>query len=112
MDCKYVCCKCHKLYDYYECVSENKAFDDMTYEEKEQWFETHPEERKPIQISANCFVFRQHCPVPTRDDEKLNVKDVNGNLENETINLCPDCMRELLLSVNPFNSSENCFDVI
>lgn len=112
MTCNYICNKCHKSYEYYESVTDDKDFDNMVYQEKERYRKEHDVNEIPTSINANCFVLKKHYPVPETVGEQLRLSNPEGNLKDTIINLCPDCMRELLLSIDPYNTSSNCFDIV
>lgn len=109
MQMKYKCCFCGKLYSWYQDVCENPAYDEaeerrlkvqgMTYGEKSGNY-----------VTANSIVLKTFLPSPEKSGEEQEVEEASGNLENILINLCPDCMRELLTKCYPSdNGRHNCF---
>lgn len=109
MQMKYKCCFCGKLYDWYQDVCENAAYDETEARRARAQSKTYGEESGNY-ISANSIVLKCFLPSPEKSGEGQDVEEASGNLENLLINLCPDCMRELLTKCYPSDTGKrNCF---
>lgn len=94
----YKCCKCGKVYDWYDTVSEK---------------ETEPEgDIRNISIRANGLKLVHFKPLPERNKERLEVSEAEGGLEGIVINLCPECMREFLANTYPSDDAMDCFSQV
>lgn len=91
MNAKWVCCKCRKPYDWYGEVYE-ESDDQGTFRE------------------LNCFIFYKAHPSPSKPNWTQDLDNADGNLDNEIINLCQDCMRDLMKNICPYSGQTNCFD--
>ena len=108
---KYQCCKCRKIYNWYDGVYQNPEYDSFKAMKAKHNNEEYPE--SGIFIDANAFVLKKFEPVPEKEGEKFDeLEDPHGNLDGMIINLCEDCMRELLMNIYPENDNANCFETI
>lgn len=100
---KYQCSFCKKMYDWYEGVYENPSFE--SNKAHKDGYDVKP----GVFVKANSFVLKSFQPIPGYSSEKLDVDEADGNLEGMVINLCSDCMRELLRTTYPSNEDRDCF---
>ena len=110
MNVKLQCCKCRKTYDWYEGVYKNPDYDFMEAMRKRKNNEEYVD--SGIFVKANCFILKRAEPCPEKAGEKQEIENANGNLEEQIINLCDDCMRDLLTNIFPSSENLNCFEMV
>lgn len=107
---KMQCCKCRKTYNWYDGVYENPEYD-----YREAMRKRHNNEEYisgGTFIKANAIVLKKAEPHPDREGEVQEVESTDGNLNECVINLCEDCMRDLLTNIFPSSENLNCFEMV
>ena len=107
---KMQCCKCRKIYNWYEGVYENPEYDYREAMKKKRNNEEYVS--GGVFIDANAIVLKKAAPPVCKEGETQDVSDPSGNLDGMIINLCEDCMRELLMNIYPESENNNCFATI
>ena len=108
---KMQCCKCRKIYNWYEGVYQNPGYNSFEALKAKRNNKEYPD--SGIFIDANAFVLKKIEPVPDKEGQEFDEpKDPHGNLNGMIINLCEDCMRDLLMNIYPESENNNCFGTI
>ena len=101
---KYMCAKCRKYYKYYDGVHRKLDFDINTDKDSKTAY------KDGVFVNANSIKLCHHLPSP-QADETQEYEEVCGSLKEMIINLCPECMHELLMTCEPLCEGMNCFEI-